>query len=217
MGTREFREQLSKQLNFLRRSSRLFDQGEHDEAIRIATILRVLLRDGKNYKAKSQALLRRFEISRSVQLISTVSEKQAKSHLGGLSIARFEMPPAGSNEHPRVAVVPTFAVAALQAVSVSRHEWVAEAVYRTDVNLTRAEIFGAAADQDGGAHVDAELDEKYLIIRNRVDKFEVIDEAGEPQEPQWFGNAHFADLRQMAFEILNSPDILALERGEWLS
>jgi len=51
-------EQLNRQLRYLRNSSDLFDSGDHDEASRLATVLRVLVHD----TTKSTSLLKLLDI-----------------------------------------------------------------------------------------------------------------------------------------------------------
>ena len=80
-------------------------------------------------------------------------------------------------------------------------------VFSPGVSLTRREIALVAANQDGGAHVDRELDRKYSRL---------VDEGGlgffftrrvDDPQPFKFSNVHFAALRQMTYEVLNSGAI----------
>ena len=47
-----FKEQLARQLRFIRNSCRLYDEGNKEEAIRIGTSLRVLMRDTTDRKGR---------------------------------------------------------------------------------------------------------------------------------------------------------------------
>ena len=47
-----FKEQLARQLRFMRNSCRLYDEGDKEEAIRIGTSLRVLMRDTTDQKGR---------------------------------------------------------------------------------------------------------------------------------------------------------------------
>ena len=49
---RYFKEQLARQLRFIRNSCRLYDEGNKEEAIRIGTSLRVLMRDTTDRKGR---------------------------------------------------------------------------------------------------------------------------------------------------------------------
>ena len=49
---RYFKEQLARQLRFMRNSCRLYDEGNKEEAIRIGTSLRVLMRDTTDRKGR---------------------------------------------------------------------------------------------------------------------------------------------------------------------
>ena len=92
-------------------------------------------------------------------------------------------------------------------------EWWNETAYVLDHNtsLTRRNIVLDAANTDGGAHVDARLRQRYaaLIQPGSVgrDRFttERPDKIGRP-----IADGHFVALRQMAYEILNSQELLNL-------
>jgi hypothetical protein len=62
-----FKDQLTKQLGFLRRSCESYDQGYKDEAIRIATVLRVLFHD----TGRSTSLLTHLKAKDNIWLRST--------------------------------------------------------------------------------------------------------------------------------------------------
>lgn len=80
--------------------------------------------------------------------------------------------------------------------------WWTEPVYkRNDLLLSRNTIVLKAANQDGGAHVDKRLDPDYALFKSGVwsaaTKGAVqVEEIPEPQ---------LVFLRQMAYELLNSP------------
>jgi hypothetical protein len=70
--------------------------------------------------------------------------------------------------------------------------------------LSRKIIVLTAANKDGGAHVDDELPEEYLqLIRGVYEKISV-------GEPEFVSDHHLLYLRQMAYEILNSPELTQL-------
>jgi hypothetical protein len=96
-------------------------------------------------------------------------------------------------------------------VSVARW-WGREVVYLdTAANLTfsRKSLVLAAVNKDGGAHVDSVYPPDYNLIRAGVGWSMTITPAGSPDAITiTFQDAHLAALRQMGYEILNSPDIL---------
>src|SRR5271156_2989077 len=65
----DYKNHLQQQLNYIKRSAELYDEGEHDEAARIAVCLRVLLHDTKN----SISLLTHMN-SKNIKLASKTSD-----------------------------------------------------------------------------------------------------------------------------------------------
>jgi len=75
--------------------------------------------------------------------------------------------------------------------------------------ITRRSLVLAAADKDGGAHVDAALTKEYEALI--VNFGEIVTTYADGTEARFaVDNAHFMALRQIAYEILNSPDLAAL-------
>ena len=76
--------------------------------------------------------------------------------------------------------------------------------------LSRRKIVLSAANQDGGAHVDELLDPDYKALISDGFAGSVLRSDGQKAiESPLFG-AHYVALRQMAHEILNSPELLAI-------
>ena len=71
------------------------------------------------------------------------------------------------------------------------------------VRLTRREIVLAASNKDGGAHID-KLPQEYAHLA-RPGYFEQVTDLGDP-----FIEAHCTALRQMAYELLNSPALVQI-------
>lgn len=76
--------------------------------------------------------------------------------------------------------------------------------------ITRKNIVLAAANKDGGAHVDKELTVEYeaLAKEGSTGHFECRYKSKTIEIPD--SNAHMLTLRQMAYEVLNSPELLKL-------
>ena len=66
MSTIDFKAQLRRQLQFLKASSAAFDAGFHDEAVRIATVVRLLVHQTKS----STSLLKHLNAT-TINLLST--------------------------------------------------------------------------------------------------------------------------------------------------
>ena len=71
--------------------------------------------------------------------------------------------------------------------------------------LTRKDIVLAAADQDGGAHVDAVPSRKAMELIEGVGTLTTISQGRVTR--RLLDNHHFPLLRQFAHEVLSSPDI----------
>jgi hypothetical protein len=82
--------QLQKQLGFLTRSCRDYDLGESDEAIRIATTIRVLI----HQTPKSTSLLKHLN-STTINLLSTVREIPPNT-LGAMSMCTLTLSSDGT-------------------------------------------------------------------------------------------------------------------------
>ena len=77
------------------------------------------------------------------------------------------------------------------------------------IRLTRKDLVLAAANKDGGAHVDSILDPGYEMVLSGAGWLMTTREGGLVKNFA-FKHGHVSALRQMGYEILNSPDVLAL-------
>lgn len=190
----DFIKQLRRHIVFLARSCTSFDAGHTEEALRIAVSLRVMFHDTKN----STSLL---------------------AHLGlqsALVLSTFE-PGFRENKEDRTfgATIPilinSLGERAVPLGNARRHEFIAasewwgEVIACTNYKVSRKDVVLAAANQDGGAHVDATPDKKAeTLIRGSLTIRRVV--AGKIIE-QRINNDHFPILRQLGYEVLNSPDL----------
>lgn len=74
------------------------------------------------------------------------------------------------------------------------------------LKATRKTTVLGAANKDGGAHVDLKLTPEYEQIISAT-WISMSYQDGEPIIHDQARNAHYAALRQMAFEVLSSPSI----------
>lgn len=182
----DFRAHLARQLSFLDRSAGAYDRGERDEAYRIAVAIRVLLHDTK----RSVSILQHLN-AKDVPLLSTVMA--APRHalffdgMNVLTISPGEI----------VAAPPLDGAHVRRMVSID--DWWNEPIFVVNrVETSRRDVVLGAANKDGGAHVDHALDADYERLKEGL-YTPSPDVAVDIPEPQLVG------LRQMAFEILNSP------------
>ena len=197
----DFKRHLGVQLDFLRNSARAFDSGNKPEAIRIAVVLRVIF-----YRStKSISLLdhlNALEIKIRSEAFARRQALTGRRVVAGFSwsLATMVLAPSGCRLEPRTDPSGPCAF-------VSATEWWNEVVSTLSGNgYTRAKIILWAANKDGGAHVDAKVPEAYAELRasGALGFFQI----GGVQIP--VEDAHLTLLRTMAFEVLNSPELLAL-------
>jgi hypothetical protein len=200
--TVDFNAHLFKQLNFLWRSCESYDQGHIDEAVRIATVIRVLMHD----TSASVSLLKRLNALDILLASTVVTDPQIKpvfmTSMGRLRITATETTRT-ANTDP----------AALQ-IQIPVAEWWKQVVYvYGSVHATRKRLVLAAANKDGGAHVDSTLTEEYeaLMMTGQRGWFYYSPTSDDRFEP--VKNEHLLYIRQMGFELLNSPELLALARS----
>lgn len=220
----DLRDQLKKQLGFLQRSCDGYDAGHIEESIRAATAIRVLVHDTH----QSTSLLKMMD-RKSIKVISSIgwmpdgpwrdylkSLAQRNKNFHGLAIpkqgkdGRFKMQPSlGQREH---------------WVLVSVDEWWNHVIWMHHQDaqmLSRKDLVLAAANKDGGAHVDLEVPQNYDAIKKRTDGgfypavFDYTVDGNDPSKdwestPVLHEDSHLAAIRQMGYELLNSSELTSL-------
>jgi hypothetical protein len=179
-----------------------YDAGSREEAIRIATVLRVLFHDSRY----STSLWTHLKVT-GVRLLST-GEDIPRGAGFWANLTNIELDPPGD----RAEFVPKLDSARTKRLTGRLAWWEREFVYvlkPARIRLTRRDLVLAAANKDGGAHVDALLDPHYEVILSGAGWSITTNFGGVTKEVR-FKNAHLAALRQMAYEVLNSHDLTAL-------
>jgi hypothetical protein len=199
---RDLLAQLRRQLGFLQRSSASYDAGYLDEAIRIALTLRVLFHDTKN----SRSLLRQLG-RRDIQLLSSVEPFGPNVvYAQGMGKTVIHAAHSGSSG----AFVPNLGpYEGAHLLSLDRW-WQQVVLIQGGRQVQRVQLILAAANKDGGAHVDPALTPEYeaLAAEGAFGHFHFKDALGERSWP--VVNAHFVFLRQIGQEVLLSPELFAI-------
>lgn len=216
---------------FLKTSCERFDAGDKREAIRIATVLRVLFHDTTDRKGRplSVSLLSHLDAKEKVALFSTCNPPPTALEYAGMARMYLKV-----TEDFRVTrrIEPILDDAAHPDVAVSVKDWWEMPVYvsRNDGRLVmagsladttgrnwiirRKDIILGAANKDGGAHVDADLrpDYEQLAASGALRMYETkIGLAnGETVRLPPLKDAHLIYLCTMGHEVLQSPDLYAL-------
>jgi len=201
----DFRAELSKQLGFMERSCASFDAGNFDEAIRIATVLRILFHETRN----STPLLARLE-GGAVRLISTsldIAAKMRSPRNQGMRLRMFNgmgqyAPGSNPPYYPKLGNTPARRL-------VPPPDWWCEIVLvlEAGIQMARKDIVLVAADKHGGVHVDASLTPAYERLIESHDLGSLVLEDGKLAP---IGGHHYVALRQMGYEILNSSELVVL-------
>lgn len=203
-----FNAHLQRQLGFLDRSCASYDAGYHEEGIRIASVIRVLVHQTMN----SISLLNHLRVPR-MPLLTTVDAIPGSAStlfFIGMGMNCFGYGDSGSD----AAYVPNLEHSRFKTL-LPANDWWNQVVMILDAQtrLSRKDIVCVAANKDGGAHVDEKLTKEYaqLTADGAIGGFVYRNLDGTHFEP--ITNAHFVCLRQMGYEILNSPDLVNMIPG----
>jgi hypothetical protein len=204
--TQDFKRRLREQLGFIERSAAGFDQGHREEAMRIATALRVIF----HHTPKSTSLLQHLNAV-NVKIRSDAPDRQKQNAaLGGRKIlGEFSWSLASISSVAGGRFAPYTDPRAPHRMLAAPDWWKEVFAHIDGSDYTRSAAVLWAANKDGGAHVDDVLPPEYEAIRaaGAVGYFELPDGMKADIE-----DAHYAFIRTMAFEVLNSPDLATLGR-----
>ncbi|ELN0130410.1 hypothetical protein RY607_001030 [Raoultella planticola] len=201
-----FKQKLIEQISFLESSCERYDQGHTVEALRIALSLRVIFYT----TGKSKSILKHMGIE-GIHLLSTggIPKEQCENLVmfQGLGMKCFS--------NGKIEYIPSLGDGPpMQNKFLPLREWWNECVYVVERGnlITRLIIMIAAANNDGGAHVDEELEPLYasLAADSSLGTVEIINEHYEVISNYPIINAHHTALRQMAYEVLHSPEFISL-------
>jgi hypothetical protein len=208
---REIQSALAEQLRLLVKRCRDFDEGDWGEAVGMATRLRVILNPGGK---KTPSILQSLNAEK-VLLLSTCCEPIEDSDnvleaLGGLYRQRFakdengvfyELTPKLGDTHYR-AEFPANRwwehIVSIVDSGGGRH------VYR------RKDVVAGIANKDGGAHLADSIPEPYDVMSRPGGIIKVTIGSEDATEEVPIAGVHLAMLRQIAYEVLNSPALVAL-------
>lgn len=204
----DFPNQLSKQLEYIERSCELYDHGHRNEAIRVATALRVIFHNTSN----STSLLAHLNALH-VDVASSLSESTGIciERQGATLIDSRLAKPHLSFDFPttRFYFEPFLVDTNIAQIPLQRW-WDGEVVAVVDGHsFSRKTLILAAANKDGGAHVDGELPEDYRLLTEAAPIARLIKEF-MPTSDISVEDLHHATIRQIAFEVFASPDVIAL-------
>ncbi len=192
---------LQRQLAFLKRSCAAYDQGYLDEAIRIAVVLRVLFHS----TPKQTSLIEQMG-AQEIELLSTCRQYRPPEQKPGqvtkdifMGIAPVQIGPMGIRHY---ALLDAHEV----EIWMPFHLWWEQVVFVFPTirqKITRKIVATSAANKEG-AHVDPRLSEEYsALISSPNLEYVIAGRRNVVSGP--LKDAHFPALRQIAYEVLNSP------------
>jgi hypothetical protein len=208
-GRQDLLAEFQVQLRFLRRSAREFDNGDEDEAKRLAVVLRLLLHNTK----QSHALLKQVGIQHQLKFLDTwtppdkptdprILVKRWDAGLGVIAMdgqgARFKAPLADS---------PKQGIRGLQPFRLWWNQWVLQDMLGE--SFTRKELVLFVANQAGGAHVDPAIHTRFHALTRLNSLGWGWHREGEnialtvPASPgdQPMGSPIPVNIRQIVFEV----------------
>lgn len=182
-----------EQWGFLRKSCDAYDRGDESEAKRIAATLRLLLHSTKN----STALLDQLKLL-DILFFDTAENIVESNMLPTFGLVFIHGTAKGAR------FVPPLVNTGVRPVWLIPFEyWWRKRVIRIpeEFDLTRRELVLLMANQDGGSHVDPEVDERYyrLTKENAMGHTVSVGDWTAPIE-----HIATASVRQIAQEVLTS-------------
>jgi hypothetical protein len=208
----DFKQQLRNQLGFLERSCAAYDQGHTAEAVRLATTLRVLFHD-----TNSSVSLMNHLGAKSILILSTADVFNRPQALNiPLVYPAIELNTNGPVFHGcECHMRPRLHKTERKELIPLHTWWLKEDVIELNGGankLNRRDLVLTAANKDGGAHVDAALEPTYDLARMGAGmSVEIHLKGGLPSVKVPFEDVHYASIRQIAYEVLNSRGVIALQ------
>lgn len=194
----EFQDQLSRHLRFISKSCSEFDNGQLDEALRIAVSIRVIFHDTKN----STSIVTYLKAKDSIKLISTFSFEEFLKSPRAENINWHTSLPLMLTSNGVKAPLDSWETKAIRSVE----DWWNEIIWQeAGEKYSRRDVVLSAANQDGGAHVDSKPSHKTLKFREGP---KITVKINGQAIPNAVANHHYTLIRQMAHELLNSQDLL---------
>ncbi len=198
----DFHSHLADQLAFIKTSCDRYDEGHVREGVRIATSLRILF----HQTTRSTSLLSHLGVS-NIALLSTCGvPKPGQQFFPAMTDILLDP------TNKRMEYVPKLHVS-YERTAPFNDWWFREIVYlsKSDrLRITRKDLVLGAANTDGGAHVDAALEPCYERVLEGLGWSMTVNPDNEPSEYVPCKHGHLAALRQMGYEVLHSPDLVAL-------
>jgi len=195
-STEELKKHLAESLGFLKASCAAFDSGNHSEAKRLATTLRVLLHD----TSKSKSLLGLLDLKGQLKFTNTVSPDVPGNLLSYHGLVGLRMGSQGSSYWAPLGDGPPISC---QQSPSSFTDWWEQIIINDRVGgvFSRKDLVLTLANRDGGAHVDPKLEPSYAgLTRANSIGWRISD----GQTDQALTEIELHSMRQIAYELLQT-------------
>ncbi|MGT2508510.1 hypothetical protein [Cupriavidus basilensis] len=204
----DLQRELRDQIELLQDACERYDAGKEAAGKHIALSLRVLL----NHHGKSQALLEQLGL-RAGKYLDSAGPLNPKNLMTDCNLTLIEMTKNGARYRPLVA-----AGGGPYSGQEDFTFWWTEPVLKDNAGrkMSRFDIVSHVANTDGGAHVDADLDEAYMAL-SRQNSLGWSFSSGDVVKALQ-GRPELACIRQIAHELLTTllqraPEYFVSEAG----
>jgi len=200
-----FKDHLARQLRFIERSCEVYDEGYADEAIQIAVRIRVVLHPGGK---RSRSLLRHLHSGRIPLLTTSEGAPERKDILLYDGMTSFRASSDGNS-------VSSFAGPgednALYRDYIKADGWWKQVVLVAEgTRYSRRDMVLGVANQEGGAHVAPEPTAEHQKLMTSGLTWDLVEVSDGVETITPAADVRFKYVRQMAYELLNSPELLKL-------
>jgi hypothetical protein len=200
-----FRDHLARQLRFIERSCKAYDEGYTDEAIRIATQIRVILNPGGK---KSRSLLQHLNSGRIPLLTTSEGAPERSDLIEYIGMGSFRFSSDGQTATGKY--YPGLDDALHREYIKADRWWKQVVLFTSGTGYSREAIVRDTANQEGGAHVAAGLTPEYERLTTPGVIGDLVEVSGGVETSTPIPDIHFICIRQMAYELLSSTELLKL-------
>ncbi|HTE40761.1 MAG TPA: hypothetical protein VK629_08020 [Steroidobacteraceae bacterium] len=195
ISKQELRTRLTEQLNFLLKSANEYDKGDTSEARRLSVSLRVLLHN----HGQSRALLQLLGIRDTIAFLDTCGPLSTTNLLTDYPMVMMEF---GADTRYKARLGELYNAVPNRKIMFEKW-WNNSVIRNPQVNVTfsRRELVLSVADQDGGAHVDPEIDAKYARLSKTMEFGALETKDGVIRPIPLIELAH---IRQITYEVLTT-------------
>lgn len=194
-GQDELAQELRDQLHFIVNSAQSFDQGFAGEAKRLALTIRVLVHDTE----ASRSLLGQLGMKDNVAFKDLSLPYDSYNLVAHSGLTKIHI------DQQQTRILPLFNDSPIPPRDLSFDEWWNGIVFvdQNGVQHSRRDLVLTLANQDGGGHVDPELDQEYVNL-SRNNSLGYMEIRGNREQP--LPNQVPAAVRHIAHEVLMTLD-----------